>query len=313
MKGIYRLPEVALSPALLFSPLGEADVAVPSKTEDGEPYVRWRKDTSGFSGWWARGSRGHRPSGPGTFWGHVLSAASELAHTQLDEVHVVGPGVLSLGALGVTVRSSYGAALLHECLLTDPERYICRMAGFIQKTGAYTRICPEAPSGVALADPIGPMLDEQDERHAIMQWGDGKKWSTQQKRVAHVWVRELSRLLRDERMDAAQVAMAELLIPACLPQAAKESLGWPRSGLSDYWQYSLDQQVCWGAFLLFAMGSPKHAVEAARLAAVTEREREARPRLAAATTRIMAVSPQDGAPRFARVLSLLTDRFVWPP
>jgi hypothetical protein len=234
------------------------DVALPegapTKTPDGKPWVRWAKYGS-YSGWYAAGSR--RPvmgTGRPTFWQAVFSVACACAGGNIDQAHSCGRGVLALGGLGVTLRSGYAQLLLHSCLIAAPTRYIEIMAPVLHATGAFTKATDRSPSGIALVDADGHVLvtDEQL-RHVVALGSDSSKWTKPQKDRARLWVSCCSELLRDERMDRAQLTFAEEVMPALLTDETKSALRWPSKGMRDTWQYTPEQQLLWGIALVLGL------------------------------------------------------------
>jgi hypothetical protein len=234
------------------------DVAMPedapSRTPDGRPWVRWAKYGS-YTGWYSAGSRapslgGSRPS----FWQAVFSVACACAGGNIDQAHSCGRGILALGGLGVTLRSGYAQLLLHSCLLSNPARFVEVMAPVLHATGAFTKASEKSPSGVALVDSKGHLLlTEEKMRQVVMLGSDSSRWTEPQKDRAKLWVSCCSALLRDERMDAAQLAFAEEVMPALLTESTKTALRWPKKGMGDRWQYTNEQQMLWGLALVLAL------------------------------------------------------------
>lgn len=225
----------------------------PARTKDGSPWLRWGR-YGDYRGWYSIGSRLPNLSGRPTFWQATFSVACEVSGGNLDQVHCCGRGVLSIGGMGVTLRSGYGQLLLHQCLLENPERFVEVMAPVMHHSGVFTKECPESPSGVALFDHRGnPLLDEDELREAVLLGSDSRKWSEPQKARAHVWVERVSQLLRDERMDRAQEAFAQEVMPALLTEPTKEQMRWPKKGMGDAWQYSHEQRLLWALALVLAL------------------------------------------------------------
>ena len=221
----------------------------PARTKDGRPWTRWAKYGS-YAGWHAVGARKPKLSGQPKFWEAVFSVACACAGGNLDQVHCCGRGVLSLGGLGVTMRSGYAQLLLHCCLLNNPVRYVQVMAPVFRLDVAYTKATEKSPSGVALFDELGgPFLTEDDFRRLVMRGSDGVKWTKAQKDCAQTWVSCCSELLRDERMDVAQQSFAEEVMPALITEDTKVAIKWPRQGPRDFWQYTKEQQLHLGACL----------------------------------------------------------------
>ena len=230
----------------------------PTRTSDGKPWVRWM-NTGSYSGWYAVGSRkpnlGDKDS-PSTrrFWDAVFTVACACAGGNTDQAHACGRSILSLGGLGVTARSGFAQALLHCCLVTDPTRYVEIMAPVIHATGVFTKATSKSPSGAAFVDSSRHMLlTDAELQRAIMLGSDSSKWTGPQKERAKLWVSCCSELLRDERMDKAQLAFTEEILPALLTDLTKEALKWGRHGPRDFWQYTREQQAIWGLALVLAL------------------------------------------------------------
>ena len=255
MKGPYR---VAIRPDFddeFAFELPDFDVPdnAPARTKDGEPWTRWGGYGS-YSGWYAIGSREPQLDGRPTFWQATFHVACDVTGGNLDQSHCCGRGVLSLGGLGVTMISGFAQILLHECLMLNPERFIEVMAPVIYETGTYTKPSDKSPSGVALCSHDGKLiLSDEKMRAVVMLDSDGVKWNKHQKSRARLWVTCCSKLLRDERMDEAQSAFAEEMMPALLTHATKAQIRWPRHGMRDAWQYTHEQQVLWALTLILGL------------------------------------------------------------
>jgi hypothetical protein len=255
MKGPYR---IAVRPdwndeSAFELPDFDVPEDAPARTKDGEPWTRWGGYGS-YSGWYAIGSREPEVSARPTFWQAVFHVACKVTGGNLDQAHCCGKGVMSLGGLGVTLRSGFAQILLHECLLTNPERFVEVMAPLLYETGVYTKMCDKSPSGVALCDHKGhPVLTEEAMREIVMLGSDGLKWTRRQKDRARLWVTCCSKLLRDARMDEAQAAFAEEMMPALLTERTREQMRWPRHGMRDAWQYTHEQQALWALTLILAL------------------------------------------------------------
>ncbi len=229
----------------------------PARTRDGEPWTRWGH-AGNYEGWYAIGSRPVEDvmeKGRPSFWEATFYAACQWTGGNLDQAHCCGPGILSLGGLGVTLKSGFAQVLLHQCLMTDPERYLQTMAPVLYATGVYTKRSDKVETGIALVDSKGKrIVTEKRMREVVALGSDGTKWNDRQKERAQVWVTCCSKLLRDARMDAAQAAFAEQVLPALLTEASREVLRWPRSsGMRDSWQYTQEQQALWATALIMGL------------------------------------------------------------
>jgi hypothetical protein len=228
----------------------------PQRTSDGKPWVRWTK-RGDYSGWYAEGSRKPALEGKRQFWDAVFAVACACAGGNVDQAHACGRGILSLGGLGVTARSGFAQALLHHCLVTNPTRYVEVMAPVLHATGVFTKITDRSPSGVAFVDPSGRMLLTEKEIRKVVTLGSDSKWTGPQKDRAQTWVSCCSELLRDERMDRAQLAFAEEVLPVLLTERTKESINWGRHGARDYFSYTREQQALWALALVMALDDEK--------------------------------------------------------
>lgn len=226
----------------------------PTRTADGRPWVRWAKYGS-YSGWYAVGSRAADSPDQRTFWKTTFAVACACAGGTLDQVHCCGRGILALGGLGVTLRSGYAQLLLHTCLLASPERFVEVMAPAFYGASVFTRQDDLSPSGVAIATLTGkPLVTDAELREVVMLGATGtEKWTEAQKRRARLWVSCCSELLRDDRMDRAQLSFAEEVMPALLTEATKVAMKWPRHGARDFWQYTIEQQMLWALALVLAL------------------------------------------------------------
>jgi hypothetical protein len=253
-------PIARISARPIFDPLRVDPDVGPARTEDGEPWVRWTKQGR-YSGWFAVGSRLPRLSGKPTFWEAVYAVASACAGGNVDQVHCCGPGLLSLGGLGVTLRSGYAQLLLHRCLLADPARYVEVMMPVLREHGVFTKPWPASPSGVALFTSIPTeghrgILREMALREIALGHSDGIQWTGAQKKTARTWVACCSRLLRDQRMDPAQIAFAEEIMPPLLTWTTATAIRWPSSGLRGMLGadgYTREQQCIWALALVMSL------------------------------------------------------------
>jgi hypothetical protein len=239
-----------------FDVIGAEPSPGPARTSSGDPWVKWEKHL-GMQGWVALGTR--RSARGTTFWQVTYSIAVAALGGLVDQVHC-SPGILSMGGLGVTLRSGYAQLLLHKCLVADPVRFLDVMAPVIHLCGAHTKICERSPSGVALADDKGrPVTSEEGLRNLVLLGGGPFRWTNPQKQRARIWVSSVSRLLRDERMDRAQVDFAAMILPELLDEDTRELLRWPKHGAEDTWQYPREHQALWAFYLVLSMRFPELA------------------------------------------------------
>jgi len=227
----------------------------PVRTASGEPWVRW-VHRGIYDGWATQGSRD--ASKKTTFWEVTFDAAVRVLGNRVDQVHCAGEGILSVGGLGVTLRSGYAQLLLHTCLVTDPAKFVDAMAPVFHATGAHTKASNKVPGGVVLADERGrPVTSEEGLRDLVLLGSKSVKWTNPQKQRARIWVSSISRLLRDERMDRAQVAFAEAILPGLLDDELKALVRWPTHGAEDTWQYTREHQALWAFCLVTSIQFPE--------------------------------------------------------
>lgn len=261
----------------------------PARTKGGRAWARWAKHGA-YSGWYAVGARPPRLSGHPGFWEAVFSVACACAGSNVDQVHCCGEGILSLGGLGVTVRSGYAQLLLHCCLLHSPARYVEVMAPVMYETGVYPKPSTKSPSGVGLYYSDGHPV--QSLRSVICEGSDGEHWSERQKKRAQLWVSSCSELLRDETMDAAQHAFVAQVMPWFLSAPMKASILWPPDAPTDWWQYTRELQMLWALTLILA--SLGNESEAERLVGAARECEDGSEDSALAILRRMQILVHDG-------------------
>jgi hypothetical protein len=282
--GMFELPDFELP----------ADA--PTRTKDGEPWTRWGHYGS-YEGWYAIGGRRVEIEGRPSFWDATFYVACLATGGNFDQAHCCGRGILSLGGLGVTIHSGFAQILLHQCLLTDPERYLQTMAPVLYATGAYTKRTEKADTGIALVDSKGKLLlTEKRLREVVMLGSDGTKWNDRQKKRARLWVTCCSKLLRDARMDEAQAAFAEHVMPAMLTERTKEIVRWPRNGTRDSWQYTHEQQALWASVMVMGLADPEETERMVETCVIGEG------RFPDATQSLLNICTYVGEPGFLRRL-----------
>jgi len=239
---------------MIFDVLGSQYVPedAPARTPQGRPWVRWCMRAED-SGWCAAGARA--PGfGTKTFWETTFAVACQAAGSNVDQVHAVGSGILSLGGLGVTLSSGYAQKLLYKCLEQSPARFLEVLAPVVHATGVFVKPCAKSPSGIALMDEKGhPLLTETELRSLVTGGAVRGKWTSKQKSVARLWVSVTSELLRDESMDAAQCAFAAEVLPELLGPPARQDIRWSPNSGEDTWQHTKEQQMLWSFALIMSM------------------------------------------------------------
>lgn len=229
----------------------EAVADHPTREPGGRPWTSWVKK-GGYQGWRA-GGRAMLPGG--RFWEQTLSIAGEYFGAHANDVHCLGPGILSVGVLGATFQSGYGQRLLQQCLLTDPVRFVNVMAPLLQETGARTKTSEKSPSGVALVDARGTVVvSEPALREIVLLGADAVTWTSAQKDRARLWVSSVSELLRDEHMDRAQAEFAAEVLPSVLHPEVQRGLRWSGNA-DDTWQYTKELQAVWSFAFVASAGS----------------------------------------------------------
>lgn len=240
--------------ACRIAPLRDEDVfrldpSSPGVLGDGTPWVRWC-NLGEWSGWYAIGTR-QPPTDFGTepaFWSVVLALGTEVGNGRLDAVHCIGPGILSLGGIGTTLASGYGADVLGYCLVEQPALYLDTMAPVIIQSGAYPSPLPDGHWCLHHYE-RGALCLDHELRGAVMRSGSGQRWTGGQKELARTWVTAVARLLSHWQMDAAQVRACSVL-PDLLPPAVLAAIGWPSNGDRDLWMYTREQQALWAATMV---------------------------------------------------------------
>lgn len=223
----------------------------PGRTQAGEPWVRWMKIGSN-AGWYARGTRETKFREP-TFWETVFLLCAEDG-ARMDTAHSVGPAMLAIGPLGLTVMSGWAQALLKAAFIAHPERYMRVMRQTVHITGAHVFSSERAASGASFGYGDEEILAEPELRD-LLTLGSGPEttWKSHGKERSHLWVESCSRLLRDARFDRVQVAMLADMLPRLLSERAKELLCWPGAGVTSGWGWSVEQRMLWSITLALAL------------------------------------------------------------
>jgi len=239
-----------------------ADSAAPGRRPDGEPWVRWGR-SGDYSGWYAIGTRVPEQRQGLPFWQSVVVAVAALSGRRLDAAHALGPAILEMGALGVTLADGDAQLLLHRCLLAAPAWYTEVMAELFHLSGFYTKERGRSPDGgtfrvgpiAVLCDHTGHALLSEDELRRLVMLGSGSlRWTKAEKDRSRVWVAAVSKLLRHEAMDAVQAGVASELLPRLVPPRVLTSISWSGDPGAE-WQYTPERQLLWAyAMVRAALG-----------------------------------------------------------
>jgi hypothetical protein len=239
----------------------------PLVTDDGRPWVRWA-NVGAWSGWYTLGTRRYHPmehpDGIEGFWELVCLLASEVGNGRSDACHCIGPGVLSVGGLGVTVASGFGVALLARCLCEAPLHWVSSVAPAVHATGTYLRVSDEGLDSVLLENvEHGTVRDRIGYEGAIRGGSPGNRWSGSQKRKARVWVESVSRALAHPSSDRAAAQFCRDHLPKILGPIAGLAQ-WPVNGIQDAWMWSIEQRALWALAMVLVIEDELQALRAMR-------------------------------------------------
>jgi hypothetical protein len=252
----------------------EIPADAPGKRKDGSPWLRWAR-VGKYSGWYAIGTRKMDPvTAPPeeSFWSRVYGLCAEVGNGNLDAVHCLGPGTLSVGGLALTLSAGYVPALLARCLHADPEAWLGAMAPAIAiSDGVHLTRCEATPAGYALCTADGrPLTDQVELDIAVRAGSEGTIWNGACKRYAHAWVESISRLLAMGSMDWVQLEFCRTYVPRMMPAAVAERIAWPRAGYRDGWMYSREQQALWAVAMALVVEDELQATRMLTEAVQTE-------------------------------------------
>lgn len=267
----------------------------PGRTEDGAIWVRWA-NVGTYAGWYAVGTRAPRQTGkqlPGKsdFWVRVYALAAEVGNGNVDAVHAVGPGILSVGGLGVTAASGYAQALLKVCLEEQPSRWLECMAPVMFEA----RVLPAASSPEELEAAIRGSKDREK-----------------------LWVECCSHMLRDERFDAAQVKFLQRISADVLGPELVKQMGFTGNP-SPMWSH--EQRALWALAVVVSLADTALATKVIGDALLPEdtwvKAHPAASGPADATLRALRAEHPVGMPehftrRLRRTLELLPKHFEIP-
>lgn len=198
----------------------------PGRTSDGDVWVRWA-NVGAYAGWYAVGTR--QPKGGRSFWSKVYALATSVGNGTVDAVHAIGPGVLSLGGLSVTMSSGMAQELLHACLERHPLRWMECMAPVLTEAHALRIL------GFARED---PMADLEEAVRAS-------------KERSRLWVQCCSHMLRDARFDEVQEGFLAQHGSQVVGRALADRIGLGR--VKDTWSWSQEQQAVWALAVVMAL------------------------------------------------------------
>lgn len=243
---------------------------MPARTDDGAPWIRWVR-LGEHSGWMTPGTRTLQIGENAHFWVRVYALCAEVGNGKLDAVHAIGPGILSVGGMGVTAASELAQALLHRCFLLHPERYMQVMFPALHVAGAFTASWAGAPFGAsfegvsAMGTEMGwtpcRKAKEAQIRDVINCGSDSIKWTSIQKNRAALWVQCVSALLRDAWFDEAQVNFAGATLPQLLKPETRKLIRWPENGRVYDWDWSIEQRMLWAFAMVIALGDEDGELE----------------------------------------------------
>lgn len=209
----------------------------PGRTDAGDVWLRWA-NVGSYAGWYAIGTRRPSAGKNSDFWTKVYALATAAGNGTVDGAHAIGPGILSLGGLGVTAASGFAQALLGECLQDHPSRWLACMAPALIESGAYPLPDPAAPGGWSFAVSSETAIRCTKDR-------------------ARTWVLCCSHMLRDDRFDDSQVRFLARIGPEVLGTVLREKLRFAK--VRDTWAWSQEQQALWAAALVLALADTEMA------------------------------------------------------
>lgn len=217
-------------------------------TRAGDPWLRWAR-VGDYSGWYSVGERSPSFGERLSFWEAVLTLSTEVGNGKLDAVHCIGPGILSVGGLGITASSGYAQALLAYCLEAAPLHFMRHMGIVISESGAWLHSADDG--SISFATQFGLATAIRDIEYSVRRGGN-VTWSRSQKRVAKKWVEHTSKMLRNPKMDEIQVQFCSEHIPKLLTPV-HSLIRWPNSGIRDGWMYTPEQQALWCVIMTSAI------------------------------------------------------------
>jgi hypothetical protein len=125
------------------------------------------------------------------------------------------------------------------------------MAPVIHETGVYldaaytlTKLCHVQR---------GSLFEEHELDGAIRGGSGGVNWTAGRKRTARSWVVAVSKLLREERLDMAQMSFCIKALPELMSEALKLRLLWPKNEVYDAWMFTREQQALWAVAMVLTI------------------------------------------------------------
>jgi hypothetical protein len=224
----------------------------PVVTKEGEPWARWANLGSN-AGWYVLGTRKPKLLEEHGFWERVWMMACEVGNGNVDATHCIGPGVLSVGGMAVTVTWGHAQALLAECLRAEPALFVRHMAPVTHATGVFLEAGDRPFSEKLRHVTRGSLVDPNELVDGIRGGAAATYWTSGQKRIGKLWVVCVSNLLRHDCMDAAQVAFCRGTLPELMSGALKLRISWPTNGIEDAWMFTREQQALWALAMVLTI------------------------------------------------------------
>lgn len=217
----------------------DLDWSAPGKDERNEPVVKWA-NVGSYAGWYALGTR--VPSWRNaTFWQRALAICAACGNRAYDAVHSVGPGILSVGAVGATMASGLAQSLLHRVLIERPVVYMSNMAPLmLREDGVW-------PNELALEQGTGRRIVATDDLEYVVR---------RDKDLAREWVRCTSRMLRNASCDAVQLEWLRTEAKQILSEPLRVAIKWTERDARDSFFWSAEQQALWLVTFALVMHDP---------------------------------------------------------
>lgn len=185
----------------------DIDPALPGRTAHGNVWVRYARVSDVVQGFYAVGTRKLDAAGGG-FWSSVytLASLSGIGNTNVDAVHMLSPGNLSVG--GLALSQSAALSLLHYCMVQEPDLFTRHMAAPLHAVSAY----------------IEPVNTQRMDAVLVDVYTGERLPARVLERAAKLWVERTSQLLRDALMDGVQLAWLQNFADALLDPATSAAL-----------------------------------------------------------------------------------------
>jgi hypothetical protein len=203
-------------------------------------WVRWAT-VGQHAGWYAIGTR--KPQGERSFWEKTFALATSVGNGHLDAVHAIGPGILSVGGMGVTMASGMAQRLLRYALKREPIRWMECMAPLLADAGTLRVL------GFTADDPLADL-------ELVIRAS---------KPQAKLWVECCSRLLRDARFESVQEEFLageshSVLGRLSMMLGFSEVHGYYRASEPVRWQiwdWSQEQMAVWALAIVMALSDAR--------------------------------------------------------